>query len=108
MQVELTERARRALEALQPEREPGAAIEAVTLDALRSRLRECLAEIGTFEAKYGCTFEERAREWESSRSHEAHAHSAERDYMEWEALTMERAEVLALLRELTAAPRAPV
>ena len=107
MRVELTDRARRALEALQPERDPGAAIEAVTLDALRSRLRECLAEIGAFEAKYGCTFDDLAREWASRPSHDAHAHAAERDYMEWEALAMERTEVLALLRELTAAPSAP-
>ncbi|MCC6764060.1 MAG: hypothetical protein IT293_05290 [Deltaproteobacteria bacterium] len=108
MQVELTDRARRALEALQPESEPGAAIEAVTLDALRSRLRDCLAEIGAFEARYGCPFEDLAREWGSRPSGAAHAHAAERDYMEWEALTMERAEILALLRELTTAPRAPV
>ncbi|MCC6850114.1 MAG: hypothetical protein IT294_16570 [Deltaproteobacteria bacterium] len=36
------------------------------------------------------------------------AYAAERDCMEWEALRMERAEILALLRELTTAPRAPV
>mgnify|MGYP001451703756 CR=1 FL=1 len=32
------------------------------------------------------------------------SHSVERDYMEWEALTMERRELLALIRELSAPP----
>ncbi len=102
MHVELSDRARRVLETLQPAASPGAAIEAVALDALRLRLRECLGEIGAFEARYGRSFEQLEGDWRSGEVADRRSHEAERDYMEWEALTMERSELLSLIRELSA------
>jgi hypothetical protein len=75
------------------------AIEAVALDALRMRLREVVEELGAFEARFGCDFDRFAADWESGRLADRSSHRAERDYMEWEALAMERRELLELIRE---------
>lgn len=101
MEVQLSERARRALEALRPAADIGSAIEAVTLDAIRLRLRECVEEIGAFESAYGATFEQFSADWRAGKTAERHSRAIERDYMEWEALTMERSELLALIRDLS-------
>ncbi len=106
--IQVSERARRALEALAPGGDLAGSIEAVALDALRLRLRQCVDEIGSFEARYGATFEQWATDWQAGAIPDARSHGVERDYMEWEALTMERQELLGLIREFTAAPRAAV
>ena len=104
MEVELSERARRVLQTLQPASDLGGSIEAVTLDALRLRLRQCVDETGAYEARYGCAFEQFAADWNAGLVPDRVSHSVERAYMEWEALTMERRELLALIRELSAPP----
>lgn len=101
MEVELSERAQRILRKLQPASDLGSSIEAVTLDALRMRLRDIVDQVGTFEATYGRTFEEFAADWNAGRVDDRFSHRVERDFMEWEALTMERQEILGLIRELT-------
>ncbi len=102
MQVELTERAQRVLRKLQPGSDLASSIEAVTLDALRMRLRAVAEQLGTFEARYGRAFEQFAADWNTGRIADRFAHRIERDFMEWEALTMERRELLDLIRELAA------
>ena len=85
MEVHVSERACRAL-ALEPGSALAGSIEAVALDALRLRLRQCVDEIGRFEARYGATFEEWAADWQAGAVADARSYGVERDYMEWEAL----------------------
>jgi hypothetical protein len=100
MHVELTERAERILRKLQPASDLAGSIEAVALDALRMRLREVADQVGAFEARYGRTFEQFTADWNAGRVPNRFSHRVERDFMEWEALTMERQELLDLIREL--------
>ena len=102
MQVQLSERAQRVLRKLQPAADLASSIEAVTLDALRLRLREVADQLGRFEACYGRAFEQFAADWNAGRVADRFAHRIERDFIEWEALTMERRELLDLIRELAA------
>jgi hypothetical protein len=100
MQVELSERAQRVLRKLQPATDLAGSIEAVALDALRMRLRDVAEQLSIFEARHGRTFEQFAADWNAGRIADRSSHRAERDFMEWEALTMERREILELIREL--------
>lgn len=100
MDLILSERTQRVLRRLRPAADLGGSIEAVTLDALRMRLRDVAADIGAFEARYGCGFEQFAADWNAGRVADRFAHGVERDFMEWEALTMERQELFDLIREL--------
>jgi len=77
-------------------------IEAVTLDAVRMRLRDVVDQLGAFEARHGRTFEQFAADWDAGRVADRFSHRIERDFKEWEALTMERQELLDLIRELSA------
>jgi hypothetical protein len=100
MEVEISERARRILQRLRPAAEIGESIEAVTLDVLRMRLRQVAEEVGGFEARYGRTFDEFAAHWHAGKEPNRFSRAVERDFMEWEALTAEREELLELIREL--------
>lgn len=100
MHVQLSERAERVLRKLQPAADLASSVEAVTLDALRMRLRDAAEQLSAFEARYGRSFEQFAADWNAGRVADRFAHRVERDLMEWEALTMERRELLDLIREL--------
>jgi hypothetical protein len=102
MDVQLSERAQRVLRRLQPATDLAGSIEAVTLDALRLRLRDVVDQLGAFEARHGRTFEQFAADWNAGRIADRSSHRSERDFMEWEALAMERQELLDLIRELSA------
>ena len=102
MDVELSERAQRALRRLQPAADLGRSIEAVTLDAARLRLHDVADQLVGFEASYGRTFEQFAADWSAGREADRFSHRIERSFMEWEALTAERRELLELIRELSA------
>ena len=102
MDVQLSERARRVLRRLQPASDLAGSIEAVTLDALRLRLRDVVDQLGAFEARHGRTFEQFAADWKAGRIADRSSHRSERDFMEWEALAIERQELLDLIRELSA------
>ena len=106
MNLQLSERARRVLSRLRPESDLAESIEAIAIDALRMRLRECIEKIGGFEARYGRGFEQFAADWKSGRLADRYSHPLERDYMEWEALTIERQELLDLIHELAGPSRA--
>ncbi len=101
MEVQLSERAQRILRKLQPASDLASSIEAVTLDAVRMRLRDVVDQLGVFEARHGRTFEQFAADWNAGRVADRFSHRSERDFMEWEALTMERRELLGLIRELS-------
>lgn len=102
MDVQLSERAQRVLRKLQPAADLGRSIEAVALDALRLRLRDVVDQLGIFEARYGRSFEQFAADWKAGRVADRFSHRIERDFMDWEALVMERQELLQLIQELSA------
>ena len=102
MDVQLSERTQRVLRKLQPAADLASSVEAVTLDALRLRLHEVADHLASFEARYGRSFEQFAADWHAGRVADRFAHRVERDVMEWEALGMERQELLDLIRELAA------
>jgi len=105
MEPHISERARRVLGRLASTEDLDAAIEELAAEVLRARLRQRIEEIGELEAKHGCPFEQFAADWKAGRIPDRSSHAAEREYMEWEALTMERQELLGelqgLLRDLT-------
>lgn len=101
MDVHLSERAQRALRRLQPAADLGSSIEAVTLDAVRLRLHDVADRLAGFEARHGRTFDQFAADWDAGRQADRFSHRVERDFMEWEALTTERRELLELIRELS-------
>ena len=102
MQVELTDRAQRVLQRLQPGSDLASSIEAVTLDALRMRLRVVADQLGSMEARYGRGFEQFAADWSADRVSDRVSPRGARGVVVWGALPMERQGRLDLIRELAA------
>ncbi|GFP22179.1 hypothetical protein HKBW3S06_01406 [Candidatus Hakubella thermalkaliphila] len=75
-----------ALRDLTGESRPDAALLLVLRDAVTYRLEQIEAELDAFGAKYGMSFDEYRRLWESEDRDEHYRWEAERDYLEWEAL----------------------
>jgi hypothetical protein len=65
-------------------------------------LRECEDYLFKFESKYGMDFKSFAELWDQGGIPEKYSHDVERDFMEWEGFTMERASLLKTLRNLKA------
>ena len=78
--------AARVLRELTGEARPEVALQLALRDAAAYRLERIKAEIGIFENRYGMTFEEYRRRWESEDRDEDYTWDAERDYLEWESL----------------------
>jgi len=72
------------------------------ISAIEKRLEEFSREILRFERKYGVTFEEFEKMWDSDRIKNKHSHEVEGDFIDWEILEMEKKELLSLLSKLTA------
>jgi hypothetical protein len=70
------------------------------LETVRMRLRDVVDQIGAFEARHGCPFERFASDWNAGRVGNRFSHRVERDFMEREALVVEREELLELIRGL--------
>jgi hypothetical protein len=100
MELHVSERVRRVLERLAPARKLDEAIDELATELLRARLRDSIEELGHFEAKHGCTFEQFAANWHAERIPDRSSHENELEFMEWEALTMERQELLSELHGL--------
>ena len=88
----------RALQALTGETRPDVALQLVIRDALAYRRERIEAGIRAFECKYGTTFEEYRRRWETEERDEDYTWEAERDYLEWESLvtSKRRLEMVSL------------
>jgi hypothetical protein len=65
-------------------------------------LRKCEDYLFKFESKYGMDFKSFAELWDQGGIPERYSHDVERDFMEWEGFTMERASLLKTLRNLKA------
>ena len=75
------------------ESHPDIAMGLVLKDAIAHRLEGIALEQGRFESKYGMTFEEYKKRWESEDKPESYAYEAEFDYLEWEALDTRKARL---------------
>jgi len=68
-------------------------------ESIRAKIKECNELIANFEAKYRVEFEEFEKLWNEGKIEDKHAHEIEKDFIEWEALEMEKDEWLRFLRE---------
>lgn len=76
----------RALHEITGESRPEVALVLVLKDAIAYRMESIEQELRAFEEKYGMTFEEFKKQWESEDRDEDYSWERERDYLEWEAL----------------------
>jgi len=76
------------------------AVHQAAKELARVRLRECEAEIGAFEKRYGTDLDSFKAKWESGHIEGKHSHQVEQDYWEWEAAVTNRAHLLATLDRL--------
>ena len=65
---------------------PEAALLLVLKDAIAYRLEKIAAGLSAYEDKYGMSFDEYKRLWETEDRPEHYTYEAEIDYLEWEAL----------------------
>ncbi len=75
-------------------------IEILALDSFLFRLKECNEEILEFETKYGMSFGEFEKAWDKDRIKDKHSHEVEIDYIEWEAIELEKSRWLSVLRKI--------
>jgi len=101
--VSLSDKLLRVLEDFAPGADLETKLENLTRESLEHQLRACNEALSHFEAKYGLTFTDFAQAWQEGKIPDKHSHEVERDFMEWEALSMEREELLDLLHD-SAAP----
>ena len=73
-------------------------------EVLFHRLKECNDLLLPFEVKYGMSFSEFDRAWETERIPNPQGHEVESDYMDWEALEMEKKKILRLLVDFRETP----
>lgn len=73
------------------------------IQTLEHRLAQCSQAILGFETKYGLTFAEFARAWDSGQIPGRYSYEVESDYCDWEALEMEKRKLLKALLRLKAA-----
>lgn len=69
-------------------------------EGLINRLKECNNQISLFESKYGISFPQFDKLWEKDEILDKHSHEVEGDYMDWEALEMEKEKLLRALAEI--------
>lgn len=69
-----------------------------------AKLRECNERIAEFEFRYGIPFNQFDAAWDRDQILDKHSYSVEADYMEWEALEMEKQHWLSVARDLSPAP----
>jgi len=75
-------------------------IRILAVEKIQSNLEECNRGILKYESKYGMTFEEFRNLWDKSEIKNKYSIEVETDYIEWEALEMEKKHWLTLLRRL--------
>ncbi|MBM3242147.1 hypothetical protein FJZ31_38235 [Candidatus Poribacteria bacterium] len=73
-------------------------------EVLLYKLKECNDQLLPFEAKYGMSFSEFDQAWETGRIPNPHCHEVESDYIDWEALEMEKKKILRLLLDFKRSP----
>jgi hypothetical protein len=72
-------------------------------EVVMAKLRECNERITGFEFRYGMPFIQFDAAWDQDQIADRHSYSVETDYIEWEALEMEKRHWLAMARDLSPA-----
>jgi len=67
-------------------------------EVIKSKIKECSELIANFESKYSMKFEEFRHAWEAGEIKGRYSHEVEADYIEWEALELEKERWLELLK----------
>ena len=75
-------------------------IEKLLLKNTEYKIHYLNEELSKFESKYGLNFKQFTRAWKDGKITEKHSHKVEIDYIEWEAIEMEKRESLKTLRRL--------
>ncbi len=70
------------------------------LSDLDNRLRRCIERLYEFERKYGLSFREFKKAWETDKIPGKYSYKTESDYMEWESLDDEHGLLLVKIREI--------
>jgi len=70
-------------------------------EVVMAKLRECNERIAGFEFRYGTSFDRFDAAWDQDRVPDKHSYSVEADYIEWEALEMEKQYWLDVARDLS-------
>ncbi|MGB9683212.1 MAG: hypothetical protein ACPL1I_09560 [bacterium] len=77
-------------------------IKILAIEKVKLNLEECNREILKYESKYGMTFNEFRDLWDKGEIENKYSHEVETDYIEWEALEMEKKHWLSILKKLKA------
>lgn len=83
----------RWLQELTGESHPDVAMLIVMQDAIAHRLEQIAMAQKRFEAKYGMTFEEYKKHWDTEDKEEYYSYETEYDFLEWEALGTRKARL---------------
>ena len=67
-------------------------------ETMAAKLKECNERISDYEFLYGMSFEEFNTVWDRDGIPQKHSHQVESDFIEWEALEMEKQYWLSLIR----------
>ncbi|MCZ6679798.1 MAG: hypothetical protein O7E52_21410 [Candidatus Poribacteria bacterium] len=69
-------------------------------EILVNKLKACNDQVLPFEVKYGMSFSEFDRAWDAGLIPNPHCHEVESDYIDWEALELEKRKILGVLVDL--------
>jgi hypothetical protein len=72
----------------------------ILLSAIEGRLKEFTDNILKFEEKYGVSFDEFEKMWDSGKIRNKYSYDVESDFIDWEMLEMEKSELLLALSKI--------
>ena len=75
-------------------------IEKLMLKNTEYKIHNLNEELSKYESRYGMNFRQFSRAWKEGRIADKHSHNVEVDYIEWEAIEMEKSDSLKNLRKL--------
>lgn len=70
-------------------------------ETIASKLKDCNQRISDYEFRYGKSFADFDAAWDQDEIRNKHSYQVESDFIEWEALEMEKQHWLSLIRELS-------
>ena len=70
-------------------------------ETIAAKLKECNQLISDYEFRYGKSFADFDAAWDKNEIPDKHSYQVESDFIEWEALEMEKQYWLSRIRELS-------
>jgi hypothetical protein len=70
-------------------------------ETIAAKLKECNERISDYEFRYGMAFKNFSTAWDRDGLPDKHSYQVESDFIEWEALEMEKQYWLSFIRELS-------